>query len=56
VRVPEAARILDISRAQAYELARRGELPGVIRLGRRYVVSRAILERTLNGESLEKAS
>jgi excisionase family DNA binding protein len=37
--VEEAAALLGIGRGLAYELARRGELPGVIRLGRRYVVS-----------------
>jgi excisionase family DNA binding protein len=50
VTVTEAARTYGISRGQAYELARRGELPGVVRLGRRYVVSRAVMERVLNGE------
>jgi predicted DNA-binding transcriptional regulator AlpA len=51
VNVPEAAREYGISRGQAYELARRGELPGVIKLGGRYVVSRAVMERVLNGEA-----
>jgi excisionase family DNA binding protein len=37
--VEEAASLLGIGRGLAYELARRGELPGVIRLGHRYVVS-----------------
>ena len=45
--VEEAAQELGIGRRLAYELARRGELPGVIRLGRRYVVSRSILNPTL---------
>ena len=49
VTVPEAAVLLGISRALAYELAARGELP-VIRLGRRLVVPRrALLD--LVGES-----
>ena len=42
VTVPEAATLLGISRALAYELAARGELP-VIRLGRRLVVPRRAL-------------
>jgi excisionase family DNA binding protein len=51
VTVPEAARLLGISRGGAYALARRGELPGVIKLGAgRYVVSRRVLERLLDGE------
>lgn len=37
VSVPEAARLLGISRGLAYELVARGELPSV-RLGRRLVV------------------
>lgn len=53
VPVPVAARAYGISRAQGYELARRGELPGVIKLGGRYVVSRAVMERVLNGERAE---
>jgi excisionase family DNA binding protein len=50
VSVPDAAKVLGISRGHAFELARRGELPGVIRLGHRIVVSRSALERVLNGE------
>jgi len=37
--VEEAARRLGIGRTLAYELAQRGELPGAIRLGRRFVVA-----------------
>lgn len=32
LKVPAAARRLDISRSYAYQLARTGELPGVVRL------------------------
>ena len=45
--VEEAAELLGIGRSLAYELAQRGEFPGVIRLGRRLVVSRAVIERLL---------
>jgi excisionase family DNA binding protein len=45
--VEEAARVLGISRSSAYEAARRGELP-IVRIGRRYVVPRAALERLLD--------
>lgn len=41
--VEEAAGVLGISRALAYELVRRGELPR-LRLGRRIVVPRRALE------------
>jgi len=40
--VTEAAELLGVSRALAYELAARGELP-VLRLGRRLVVPKAAL-------------
>jgi excisionase family DNA binding protein len=46
VSVPEAARILGISRALAYELVARGELPS-LRLGRRLVVPVARLAALL---------
>jgi len=49
VSVETAAKELGIGRSLAYELARKGELPGVIRLGGRYLVSRARLEKVLNG-------
>jgi excisionase family DNA binding protein len=50
VTIDEAARILGISRASAYAAAHRGELPGVLRLGRRLVVSRRALERALGSD------
>ncbi|MGZ4394535.1 MAG: helix-turn-helix domain-containing protein [Gaiellaceae bacterium] len=46
--VTQAAAYLGISRAHAFELARRGELPGALRLGERIVVSRSALERAVN--------
>ena len=45
--VPEAAKILGISRGLAYELARSGRLPA-LRFGRRLLIPRAALERMLN--------
>ena len=47
VSVVEAARILGIGRATAYQLSRKGMLPGALRLGRRIVVSRQALLRYL---------
>jgi excisionase family DNA binding protein len=44
--VDDAAHLLDISRAFAYELVARGEIPA-IRLGRRIVIPRVALERLL---------
>ncbi len=45
--IEEACDRLGIGRTLGYELARRGELPGVIRLGRRLLVSRPALEKAL---------
>lgn len=46
--VTEAAQALGISRALAYELIARGELPA-LRLGRRLVVPRRALEALVDG-------
>jgi len=46
----EAAKILGIGRNQAYEAAKRGEIPS-IKVGKRVLVPRAALERLLRGES-----
>jgi excisionase family DNA binding protein len=45
--IQEAADLLGIGRSLAYELAQEGILPGVKRLGRRYLVSRAALDTWL---------
>jgi excisionase family DNA binding protein len=49
--VEEAAQLLRISRGAAYALAKKGTLPGVLRLGRTLRVSRAVIERVLAGEA-----
>jgi excisionase family DNA binding protein len=49
--VTEVAKLLGISRALAYELAARGDLP-VLRLGRRIVVPRVALAALLGAERL----
>lgn len=54
LKVEEAAKLLGISRAAAYNLAARGELPGARRIGRRIVVLKSVLERYLQGESEAK--
>jgi excisionase family DNA binding protein len=48
--VPQAARVLGISRALACELVARGELPS-LRLGRRVVVPRQAFERVIDDEA-----
>lgn len=50
VSVEEAAVILGISRGSAYEAARRGDLPGVLRIGKRFLVSRSRLLAAVEGE------
>ncbi len=45
--IREAAKVLGVGRALAYEMARAGRIP-VIRLGRRLVVPRPALERMLD--------
>ena len=47
--VVEAAKRLGIGRNQAYEAAKRGEIP-VIRIGKRLLVPVAALDRMLNGD------
>lgn len=46
--VEETARLLGVSRAHAYELVARGELPH-LRLGRRVVVPKHLLDDLLAG-------
>jgi predicted DNA-binding transcriptional regulator AlpA len=46
---PDACNILGISRSLGYELAQRGEFPGVIRLGGCYRVSRRRLMIFVDG-------
>ena len=51
ISVEEAAQLLGIGRTLAYDLARRGTLPGVLRLGeKRLRVSRSALRRYLQQE------
>lgn len=52
--VDEAARLLGISRALAYELVRDGEIPS-LRLRRRIVIPRRAIDALLGGESPESA-
>ena len=50
--IPEVAKVLGISRGLAYQLAARGELPGLIRLGeKRVVCSKPAIKKLLQGES-----
>ncbi|MDA1271892.1 MAG: helix-turn-helix domain-containing protein [Chloroflexi bacterium] len=51
--IPEVAELLGICRASAYQIAKEGTLPGVIRLGRRIVVSRKAIEEFLERRGTE---
>ena len=53
--VPEAAAILGISRAQAYNCVRSGELPA-LRFGRRLVIPAVALDRLLGTAVVEEAT
>jgi excisionase family DNA binding protein len=55
VSVPEAAALLGISKDLAYDLARRGELPGAFQLGRRWRVSLVKLRSAVHGTNDEGA-
>jgi hypothetical protein len=44
---PTAARALGLGRSAAYEAAARGEIPGLLRIGRKYGVATAALRRAL---------
>jgi excisionase family DNA binding protein len=48
--VDEARRLLGIGRSLAYQMAEEGTLPGVRKLGGRYVVSKPALHRYLEDE------
>jgi len=45
--IEEAGRILGIGRSASYQAAATGDMPGVIRLGRKLLVSRRAIERLL---------
>jgi len=49
ISVPQAAELLGISKDLGYDLARRGELPGAIQLGRRWRVSLIRLRAAVHG-------
>jgi excisionase family DNA binding protein len=44
----EVAKLLGVGRNQAYDAARRGQIP-VLKIGRRLLVPKAALDRMLNG-------
>ena len=53
--IPEAAKVLGISRYSAYEAARRGDIP-ILKIGKLRRVSRAQLMRMIEGNVVDKES
>lgn len=51
--IEEAAKLLGVSRAAAYDAARRGDIP-TLRFGRRWVVPRHALEEMLRAAPDER--
>jgi len=49
--IEEAARLLNIGRTRAYEMASAGTLPGVVHIGRSVRVSRKRLEAWIDEQS-----
>jgi len=49
VDVPEVAEVLGFSLKATYKLIAAGQVPGVLRLGRRIVISKTALDRWLAG-------
>ncbi|RWD33363.1 MAG: DNA-binding protein [Mesorhizobium sp.] len=50
ITIVEAAHRLGIGRNQAYEAAKRGEIPS-IKIGKRLLVPKAAFDKLLNGEA-----
>lgn len=55
--IPQAAKLAGIGKARAYDMARSGELPGVLKLGEgRFLVSRKKFDAYLDGELEEQGA
>ena len=48
-KIEEGARLLGIGRNQAYEAARRGDIP-TIKIGKRLLAPKTAIDRMLNGD------
>jgi excisionase family DNA binding protein len=53
--VDEVAEYLRTSRAAVYHKVARGQLPGVVRVGRRVLIKRTVLERALDETISDRA-
>ncbi len=54
--IPQAAEILGVSREVGYRAAAEGELPGALRLGKRWIVGTAVLLRAIGLEETGAAT
>ena len=54
ITVPEAAQRLGIGRTRAWEMTQRGEMPGVVRIGRSVRVSVAALRAWIDAQTREQ--
>jgi excisionase family DNA binding protein len=52
LKIEEAAKVLGISRNTAYDAVKSGQLP-TVKIGRRFLVPKAALERMLTGATLD---
>ena len=50
ISVSRAAELLGVSRTTGYDQARTGQLPGLAKLGSRFVVRTAVITRWLDGQ------
>lgn len=53
LRAEEGAQMLNVSRSKFFALMQRGEIPGVVRIGRSVRVSRVALERWVSEQAGE---
>jgi excisionase family DNA binding protein len=51
LQVPDLAKRIGLSKEAVYRLARAGELPGAVKLGRRYVVNYTVFRAAVRATS-----
>lgn len=56
ITVPEAAQRLGIGTTKAWQMAQRGEMPGVVRVGRSVRVSVARLREWIDAQTVKSAA
>jgi excisionase family DNA binding protein len=51
LKIDEAAALLSMGRAKAYQMAQNGEMPGIVRMGRSVRVSAAVLRKWVDEQA-----